>query len=286
MYVVAGVTGRVGSAAARQLLDAGEEVRVLVRRHADAEAWVAQGAQARVLSLEDQAALSAALTDCSGFFTLFPFDLTVDDVDAHADVLVASIVGAVVEQQVPHVVMLSSGGADLAEGTGPITGLHRLERALLASGVILTALRSGHFQEKVADVLGSVREGGVYPVFATSADTPIPMVATRDIGEVAAQALLYPPASSESVDLIGPAYSERAVSRLLGTALRRELHVVTIPEDEWAAAFADVGFRPHIAEGLAELCRADERGLLAPRGDRSIHVTTGLEATISQLLET
>src|SRR5699024_11984302 len=66
------------------------------------------------------------------------------------------------------------------------------------------ALRSGHFQEKVADVLGSVREGGVYPVFATSADTPIPMVATRDIGEVAAQALLYPPASSESVDLIGP----------------------------------------------------------------------------------
>src|SRR5690625_2281321 len=190
MYVVAGVTGRVGSATARQLLDAGAEVRVLVRHYADAEAWDAQGAQARVVSLEDQAALSAALTGCSGFFTLLPFDLTVDDVDAHADALVASIVGAVVEQQVPHVVMLSSGGADLAEGTGPITGLHRLERALLASGVILTALRSGHFQEKVDDVLGRVREGGVYPASATSGATPVPTVASRAIRDAAARPLV------------------------------------------------------------------------------------------------
>ena len=284
MYVVAGATGRVGSATARSLLAAGANVRVLVRRQTDAETWERQGAEVRTVTLDDRASLGEALEDCSGFFVLLPFDLTVDDLDAHADRLIASIAGAVVDQNVPHVVMLSAGGADLAEGTGPITGLHRLERALLATGTTLTALRSGHFQEKVADVIDVARDGGVYPVFATSADTPLPMVATHDIGAVAARSLQSPPTSSEVVDIVGPAYSEREVAAVLGDALGRELHVATIPEEAWAGALIDAGFRPHVAESLAELYRADAHGLLAPRGDRSIHVSTTVDSTIDRVL--
>lgn len=284
MYVVAGATGRVGSATARNLLTAGAEVRVLVRRETDAETWKAQGAKAQRATLNDRAALSEALEGASGFFVLLPFDLTVDDLDAHADALIASIAGAVAEQRVPHVVMLSSGGADLAESTGPITGLHRLEQELLTTGTTVTALRSGHFQEKVVDVIGIVQDSGVYPVFAVSAEVPHPMVATQDIGAVAAGALLSPPATSEAVDIVGPVHTEREVATVLGHALGRELHVATIPEDGWVGALAEAGFRPHIAESLAELYGADQRGLLAPRGDRSIHVSTGIETTIDRML--
>lgn len=284
MYVVAGATGRVGSATARGLVAAGAEVRVMVRRRADADAWEAQGAEAWVVGLGERAALGDALEGCSGFFVLLPFDLTIDDLDTHADTLIASIAGAVSDQRVPHVVMLSSGGADLAQGTGPITGLHRLEHALLATGATVTTLRSGHFQEKVADVLGAARDAGVYPVFAASADMPHPMVATQDLGAIAAQALLSAPASSDAVDVLGPLYSERDVATVLGNALGRDLHVVTIPEDGWAEALADAGFRPHIAESLAELYRADEAGLLAPRGDRRLDVATPIETTIARML--
>ncbi|WP_337446787.1 NmrA family NAD(P)-binding protein [Glutamicibacter nicotianae] len=284
MYIIAGVTGRVGSVTARRLLDAGADVRVLVRRQIDAEAWTAQGAETRVVELSDQTALSDALEGATGVFALLPFDLTADDLDAHADALIASISGAVVNRRVPHVVMLSSGGADLAEGTGPIVGLHRLERALLTTGAVVTALRSGHFQEKVVDVVGVARDSGVYPVFAASAEAPIPMIATRDIGVAAAQMLLSPPARSESVDIVGPAYSERDVARVLGTALGRELHVATMPEDTWIEVLVNAGFRPHIAESLAELYRADEQGLLAPRGDRIIRGESSLEVTIDRLL--
>ncbi len=285
MYVIAGATGRVGSAVTRHLLDAGAEVRVIVRRRADAEHWQAQGAEARIAVLEDRAAVSEALEGSTGFFALLPFDLTVTDVDAHADTLITSIAGAVADQQVPHVVMLSSAGADRAEGTGPITGLHRLEQALLSTGTVLTALRSGHFQEKVSDVIDVARDSGIYPVFATSADVPLPMVATRDIGALAAQCLLAPSAASEVVDVIGPGYSERTVATLLGRALGRELETVVIPESAWTQTLADAGFSPHIAEQLAELYRADAQGLLAPRGDRRARVTTGLGTTISHLLE-
>ena len=244
------------------------------------------GAESRTVALDDRAALGEALEECSGFFVLLPFDLTVDNLDAHADALIGSIVGAVADRRVPHVVMLSSGGADLAEGTGPITGLHRLEQALLVSGTTLTALRSGHFQEKVADVLDTARDSGVFPVFAASADIPLPMVATSDIGAVAARALQAPPVASEAIDLIGPAYSEREVAALLGDALGRELHVATIPEEARLGTLIDAGFQSHVAGSLAELYRADEHGLLAPRGDRSIRVSTAIDATIARILAT
>ncbi|PMC74260.1 hypothetical protein CJ197_14450 [Brachybacterium sp. UMB0905] len=284
MYVIAGATGRVGSVAARALLAADTKVRVLVRRPSDADEWEAQGAEVRIVALDDRAALTEALRACAGFFALLPFDLTVDDLEEHAGRLVASISGAVAEARVPHVVMLSSGGADLAGGTGPIAGLHRLEEALRATGTTLTALRPGHFQEKVGDVIDVARDSGIYPVFATSADAPLPMVATADLGGLVAERLQSPPAVSESIDVVGPAYSERTIAELLGEALGRELEVATVPEEAWAGALSEAGFRPHIAESLAELYRADEHGLLAPRGDRSVHVNTPVEATIERVL--
>ena len=63
MYAIAGATGRVGSVTAQILLNAGVDVRVLVRRKSDAEAWETQGAETRITSLEDQAVLSDALDD-------------------------------------------------------------------------------------------------------------------------------------------------------------------------------------------------------------------------------
>lgn len=270
--------------AAHALLAADTKVRVLVRRPSDADEWEARGAEVRIVALDDRATLTEALRGCAGFFALLPFDLTVDDLDMHANRLISSISGAVTDARVPHTVMLSSGGADLAVGTGPITGLHRLEKALRATGTTLTALRSGHFQEKVGDVVDVARNKGSYPVFATSADAPLPMVSTADLGVLVAETFHSPPAVSESIDVVGPAYSERRVAELLGEALGRELDVATVPEEAWAGALSEAGFRPHIAESLAELYRADEHGLLAPRGDRKVHVNTPVDVTIERLL--
>src|SRR5690625_5405129 len=88
---------------------------MLVRRTADADAWEAQGAGARLVSLDDRPTLTEALTGCAGFFALLPFDLTVDALDDHAERLIESIAGAVADAGVPHDVLLSSGGADLAD---------------------------------------------------------------------------------------------------------------------------------------------------------------------------
>jgi uncharacterized protein YbjT (DUF2867 family) len=237
-----------------------------------------------MVDLVDRDALGAALRGCAGFFVLLPFDPSVEDLDAHTDALIASIGGAVSDEQVPHVVALSSGGADLPEDTGPIVGLHRLEQALRSTGALITALRPGHFQEKVADVIDTAKEYGVFPVLAPSADSPVSMVAAADVGAIAAGSLLDPPTVSETVDIVGPSWSERDVAALLGAALGRTLHVQVIEEPEWLATLTDAGLPLHAARSLVELHHADAQGLLAPRGDRRVHASTGISSTIEQLL--
>lgn len=284
MYVISGASGRIGSAVASRLLDSGHPVRAVVRRPDAAASWTGRGAQAAVVDLRDRPGLTSALDGATAFFAMMPFDLSVPDLDRYAAEVTQSVAGAVADSGVPHTVMLSSGGADLAEGTGPILGLHHMEEALARTGTVLTALRPGHFQEKFSDVLDSVVYEGVFPVFAASADEPLPTVATQDIAQVAVQELLAGARTSEAVDIVGPQYTERQVAQALGEALGVPVQVVPVPEAGWVDALARSGIAPHIAQSLAELFRADERKQLGPRGDRSVQVSTGIEETVKRVL--
>jgi uncharacterized protein YbjT (DUF2867 family) len=285
MYVIAGVTGHVGSAAARELLARGESVKVLVRNPARGEDWSRQGAEVAVVDLNDRVGLAEALRGSSGAFVLLPSDYGAADFLGEQRQMADAIAGAVKDSGVPHVVMLSSLGAELAEGTGPILGLHELEDRLRETGVVLSAIRCTYFQEKVGDVLGAAQESGIYPVFGESADVPTPMVATRDIGTVVAETLRTSPTTSEVIDLEGPAYTERQVAEKLSAALGKPLQVVTIPQPGWVDAMVEAGFSRHIAEVLAGLYEAGERGILQPKGDRRLEGRTEIDETIRNLVQ-
>ena len=284
MYVISGASGRIGSAVAGDLLDSGHPVRVVVRRPDAAADWTSRGAEAVVMDLRDGQKLTEALNGVKAFFAMMPFDLSVPDLDQYAAEVVGAVSNAVKDSDVRHTVMLSSGGADLAEGTGPILGLHHMEQALAQTGTTLTALRPGHFQEKFGDVLGAVLREGVFPVFASSADTPLPMVATCDIAAIAVQELLADTRSSEAVDIVGPEYTERQVARSLSDALGKPLEVMPIPEPGWMDALMKAGFASHIAQSLTDLYRADEQRLLGPRGNRSIRANTDIDTTVQHVL--
>jgi uncharacterized protein YbjT (DUF2867 family) len=269
MYAVTGVTGHVGGATARALRAAGAPVRPVGRSHTPA------------VSFEDTGALTKALDGADGAFVLLP---TVPPFTGEAHrAIAASITAAVRDSDVPHVVLLSSWGADLAGGTGPIRWLHELENSLRATGTTITAIRSPHFQEKVETVLDAATGTGVYPVFAATADEPIPMVATADIGAVVAASLTSPPAASEIVVLEAPAYTERQVAAVLGARLGRELEVVTIPRAGWLGAMTAAAVPQRLAEELVALHAAAEDGLLQPRGDRTVRCGTEITETIRGL---
>ncbi|MBI4955292.1 MAG: NmrA family NAD(P)-binding protein [Myxococcales bacterium] len=284
MYVVAGVSGHVGSVVAEALLAKGQKVKVLVRDAAKGLAWSKKGAEVAQGSLEDQAFLTGALKGATGFFTLLPPNYAAPDFYAFQCATSDAIAGAVKASGVPHVVLLSSVGADLPSGTGPIKGLHYLENALRKTGTKLTAIRAGYFQENVANSLAPAKGMGVFPNFTPSADYPMPMIATKDIGALAAESLLAPAGKSEIVDLHGPAYSIRQLSDKLGQALGKPLQIVDIPQAGWVDAMVKAGLPPHVAEVYAEMYAGFASGAIVPKGDRMVQGKTTVDEVIKTLV--
>lgn len=284
MFVIAGVTGHVGSVVARELLNKGAKVKVLVRDAAKGAEWSRAGAEVAVGTLDDSASLTAALKGATGFFTLLPPNYQEEKFHAIQRKTGESIAAAVKESKVPHVVLLSSIGADLPDGTGPIKGLHFLEIALRETGTKLTAIRAGYFQENVGNSLAPARTAGIFPNMTPSADYPMPMIATRDIGELAAHELLFASPKSEVVDLAGPAYSIRQAAELLGKALGKTLKIVDVPPAAQVGAFLQAGMKQELAEAFAEMNAGFATGKIQPKGDRLKLGRTGLEATVKSLV--
>lgn len=284
MFVIAGVSGHVGSVVAASLLAKQEKVRVLVRDAAKGEAWAGKGAEVVQASLADAAALTRAFEGASGAFVLVPPNFATDDFPAYARGVSDAIVSAAKATKLPHVVILSSVGADLDHDNGPIKVLHYLENALRGTDSVVTAIRAGFFQENVGMAIGAAKGMGMYFNFGTSHDYPIPMIATRDIGELAAERLAARPSASEIIDLHGPAYSHGQVAEKLGAAIGKTLQVVDIPQAGWVDALLQGGVPRHFAELYAEMYGGFASGQIAPRGDRLVQGHTEIDEVIRQMV--
>jgi uncharacterized protein YbjT (DUF2867 family) len=285
MFVIAGVTGHVGGVAAAELLAQQQKIRVIVRDAAKGNEWSARGAELAVGKLEDANFLAGALRGASGFFTLLPADFAVTDLFAHQKKTADAIAQAVKQSRVPLVVVLSSLGADLPNGTGPIKGLHYLENALRAVGAKVVAIRAAYFQENLAQSVAPAKQMGTFFNFMPSKDAAMPTIATKDVGALVAKTLMSPPAKSEIVDQIGPTYSVAQLADKLGRAVGKQLQIVDIPPTGHREALIKAGVPKPFAEAVAEMYAAFATGKVAPKGDRVVRGAIEVDITIAQLVK-
>lgn len=273
MFAVAGVTGHTGRSAAESLLRAGENVRVIVRDAAKGEAWRARGADVAVASLDDAAAVTQALNGTRGAYLLVPPVYGAPDVLATLAATATAIAQAVADSRVPHVVFLSSIGAQHSSGTGPIRALHDAEHRLRATGKPITILRPPYFIENWAGVLDAARTQGVLPSFLLL-DQKIETIATADIGEIAARVLRDPPPSGTRViEIAGPEpFSPRDIAHALSAALRRPVQPVQVPLDQVVPTFTALGVSRSGAELFHEMYAAAAKGLLVYEQPDAPHI--------------
>lgn len=250
MIAVAGVSGHTGRAAADTLLDKGAYVRVIVRDEKKGAEWKARGADVAVASLDDQAALTRALSGIGAAYLLIPPAYHAPDLLATQAVTRDAIVSAITASGVGHVVFLSSIGAQHPSGTGPVKTLHDAEQALRGLRTPVTFLRAPYFMENWAAVLPVVSGQGVLPSFLPL-DKAIETAATADIGEQAASLLSGPaPSAARVVEFGGPRpYSPREVAGELSRVIGRPITPVQAPLDQVVPTFTSAG----IAEGAARL---------------------------------
>jgi uncharacterized protein YbjT (DUF2867 family) len=286
MYVIAGVSGNTGSVVANALLEQGKKVRVLVRDAKKGEPWKARGAEVAVASIEDEAALTKALENATGVYLLSPPDNAAKDFVAERHAVLERVARAVTKSKVPHVVLLSSIGAQHAEGTGPIRTLHDAEQQLAKTPAKTTFIRAAYFQENWGAVLGAAAQGKL-PTFLPP-DLTVPMVATKDIGLAAAKALLEPPAAkSEIIELAGPRdYTSREIAAILTKIVGKPVEVDPAPLAAVVPAFESFGISNDVAGLYAEMYAGLASGLVAPegKGARFVRGSVDAETTFRALL--
>jgi uncharacterized protein YbjT (DUF2867 family) len=285
MFVIAGATGHVGGVAARELLANKQKVKVIVRDAAKGHEWSSRGAELATGEIGDARFLAGALKGASGFFTLLPADFTATDVFASQKKIADAIATGVKQSGVPLVVMLSSLGADLAAGTGPIKGLHYLENALRATGTKLVSIRAAYFQENLAQSVGPAKQMGMFFNFMPSRDAATPTIATKDIGALVAKTLVSPPSKAENVDLIGPTYTVAQLVDKLGAAVGKQLQIVDIPPQGQVEAMTKAGVPKPFAVEFAEMYSAFGTGKVTSKGDRVVQGTTKVDEVIAELVK-
>ncbi|UJR78725.1 NmrA family NAD(P)-binding protein [Sandaracinus amylolyticus] len=269
MFVVAGVTGHVGGVIAETLLAAERKVRVIVRSEDKGAPWRAKGAEVALASLDDDAAVARALEGAEGAFLLLPPDYASNDNIREKAEMTAALGRAITRAKVPHVVFLSSIGAQHTKGTGPIRTVHHAERELgRIATTRFTWLRPAYFVENVGSLIGAVKGQGVLP--STFDPTKrIPMIATRDIGEAGAKALLEGPAEGRAaiVELAGPRdVSFDDVAKELSALLGREIKTVRVPREAVAGALQQAGMTPDLAGLYAEMSAGVDDGTVDYEG--------------------
>jgi uncharacterized protein YbjT (DUF2867 family) len=277
MYVVLGATGNTGSVIANSLLLKGERVRVIGRDAARLERFVRKGAEAFTANVSDAAALTKAFTGARAAYLMLPPNLASQDYRAEQERESDSIAKAVKDSSLRYAVHLSSYGTQAPEGTGPIAGLHSSEQKLNAiTGLNVLHLRAGYFMENNLAAIGMIQAMGVFG-HALTPDLKHPMIATRDIGDYAAQRILKLDFSGKQTrELLG----ERDISMNEVTALiargvgNPDLRYVQFPYEQVRQVLEQMGIPPKTAGQFIEMYKAINEGVVAGREPRSAENTT------------
>jgi uncharacterized protein YbjT (DUF2867 family) len=250
MYVVTGATGNTGSVVADALLAAGKKVRVIGRDARRLERFTRKGAEAFVADPADAAAITNAFAGAEAAYLMIPpFQARVGD----------SLVSAIKKNALKHAVVLSSYGADKPDRTGPVVGLHNLEEKLEGvAGLNALYLRAGYFMENLLPQIWVINSFG-FMAGPVRADLPVPMIATHDVGVVAAEALLKLNFEGKKYrELQGPrdvTYTEAA--EVIGGAIGKPgLTYQQLPAAQLRSAFQQMGLSPNQADLLLEMAEA------------------------------
>ncbi|GAB4458360.1 MAG: NAD(P)H-binding protein [Armatimonadaceae bacterium] len=260
--VVTTPTGHIGSVVVRKLIEAGADMRVIARDPNRLDGSVRERVAVFTGDMFDAEVTRKATEGAEVLFWLTPPDMQTPNWRAYYERSAEVVSAAVRENRIPYVVHLSSAGADHPQGWGPVSLLYLVEKALVETGANVLQLRPGYFYENLLFQIEPIKAANSL-FMPVPPETRYPMLATRDIGEVAAQRLLAKDFRGEEIlGLHGPAVQPTfgEVAEILGEVLGKPLSYVEIPVEQAKAQMRQMGASESVATNYAELYEALIRG--------------------------
>src|SRR6185312_12687163 len=261
-------TGHIGNKLANILLKRKSDVTVIARHPDKVKDLASRGAKVIAGEHSDPAVVEQAVRGADALFWLTPSEITSHDPLGTARHM-AEAGASVIRKHVDlHVVQLSSAGAFLPSGTGPIVGLYETEEKFRAAGKNVVSLSPNEFMEKVFLSLPTIiAQNSIYTSIPGSVKAQF--IATQDIAEVAAEFLLKPVDGHHVIDIVGPQeISFGDWARIAGGAIEKQIRLVTIPGDKLKAAMSQSGMSPEMAALMVEMEEAAPKILGQFRGEQ------------------
>ncbi|MFY9939292.1 MAG: NmrA family NAD(P)-binding protein [Silvibacterium sp.] len=243
MFAITGITGQVGGELARHLLAAQQPVRAVVRDSQKGASWAERGSEVAVADMNDKAALAAAFKQAEGVFLLVPpnFDPSPDFSEARA--VAATLKSALETARPDRIVYLSTIGAQATQ-RNLLTQHTIIEQAIGDLSIPITFLRPGWFMENFSWDVAPARESGVIPSFLQPLNKPVPMVATADIGRVAAELIQETWMGRRVVELEGPhRVTPNEIAATFADLLGRPVSMEAVPRKTWESLFKSQGMK-------------------------------------------
>jgi NAD(P)H dehydrogenase (quinone) len=280
MYAIMGVTGRVGSAIAENLLAQGEQIRAIVRNPEKAARWKDCGAEIAVADVDDPSALASAFEGMDGVFLMIPPNFAPAPDFPETRKTLASFHAALAKALPKKAVYLSSIGAEQTSGLGLITSLHLLEQALRKLPIAHAFLRAGWFMENHAlDIATAQSEGRIFSNLFPL-DRKFSLVGTADIGKAGADVLRQEWTGTRYIEVAGPElYSPNDIARALSNALGRRIEAVAVPRERWTEFFVSQGMPEGRTEPRAEMVDGFNAGWIHFGVPGTEHVTGTISLT-------
>jgi len=277
MYVVLGASGNTGHVVANNLLTRGQKVRAVGRNATHLQALTARGAEAFIADVTDAKALAQAFQQADAAYVMIPPNPASTDPIGYSSRVGDAIAHAVQTAGTKNVVALSSIGAEQSSGTGPVVGLYNLEQKLnQIAGANVLYLRAAYFMENTLPQVGAIQKMG-YAVGPLRPDLKIPMIATRDIGNVASDNLLHSTIRGKQTrELLGErdlSYNE--LVPVIGRAIGKpDLKYVHLSDDQVRGAMVQMGMSDQFARLLLEMTGALNAGTMRALEPRTQQNTT------------
>lgn len=252
--IITGSLGNVGKPLTEALLAAGHEVTVVssqAARKADIEGL---GAQAAIGSVTDTDFLQQSFKGADALFAMTPPNLGGSDVLANTERAGKAFATAIKASGIKRVVMLSSIGADLPAGTGPIAGLHRVEQLYnQLEGVNVSFLRAGFFYTNFYNDIPLIKKldiiGANYP-----AEMRLPLVHPGDIAAAAASALQKESPGKDIRYVISDVRHPKEFAEVLGKAIGKpELPWVEFTDEQSLQGMLQAGLPKEVSELYTEM---------------------------------
>ncbi len=261
-YVVTGSLGNISKPLTEALAKAGHHVTVISSNPAKAAEITALGATAAIGTVEDVAFLTNTFKGADVVYTMVPPRTDVPDWKGYIDSIGKNYVAAIKASGVKKIVLLSSVGAHMETGCGPVSGLYRVEQDFNAlEGVDVKILRPAFFFFNLFGQLGMIKHMGITGGNYGDGTTMV-MVHPRDIAAVAAEEMLNPTFTGRSIRYIaGDERTTGDIAKVLGTAIGRpELPWVNFKNEDALAGMMQMGMSQEIASNYVEMGAAIASG--------------------------